>query len=154
MIDRLRRRVDLAAAAISGIVAGATYIATMEVDNRITGIDVDDVKLVGRPFVREPESAKIAGLPIHFVNSIAIALVYAAVARDRLPGPSWLRGATFAAIEGTVLYPLAALEDYHPGIRNGEIDRYWTLKAYLQSIPRHITYGAVLGSLYDRLRKA
>ena len=40
------------------------------------------------------------------------------------------------------------------GIRDGQIDRYWPLTAYLLSIPRHVTYGAVLGSLYERLRRA
>jgi len=27
------------------------------------------------------------------------------------------------------------------------------MRAYLQSIPRHITYGAVVGTLYERLRR-
>ena len=153
MALRSRKRVDVGAAVIAGFAAGAAYVATMEVDNRLTGINEDDLKLLGRPLAADPGKAKIAGVPVHFGNSVALALLYAAVAHDRLPGPPWLRGALFATLEDTVLYPLAMLERFHPGVRDGQIDRYWTLPAYLLSIPRHITYGAVLGSVYDRLRR-
>jgi hypothetical protein len=145
------RRVDPAAAVIAGLAAGATYVATMEVDNRITGVNEDDLKILGRPFVEDSNRAKLIGVPIHFGNSIALAMIYGAIARDRLPGPPWFRGAVFATVENTVLYPLAMLEQHHPAVRNGEVDRYWTWRAYLQSIPRHVTYGAVLGLLYERL---
>jgi hypothetical protein len=152
VLKRLTGDVDVNAATIAGLAAGAVFVATMEIDTRVTGMAIDDLALLGRPFVRGPEHARLAGAPIHFGNSAALAIAYAAVAHDRLPGAPWLRGVLFALVEGTVLYPLAALEQHHPGIRKGEIDRYWSLRAYLQSIPRHITYGAVLGSLYDRLR--
>ena len=154
MALRLRPRIDGKAAAIAGLAAGATYVATMEIDNRLAGINEDDLKLLGRPIAADPAMAKIAGIPVHFGNSVALALLYAAVAHDRLPGPPWLRGALFATIEDTVLYPLAMLEQFHPGVRDGQVDRYWTLPAYLLSIPRHVTYGAVLGSLYERLRSS
>jgi hypothetical protein len=151
MLGIRKKHVDYGAATLAGLAAGAVYVATMEVDNRVTGMEIDDLELLGRPFVDGPEGAKLAGAPIHFGNSVAFAIAYAAIAHDRLPGPPWMRGVLFALVENTLLYPIAALEQHHPGIRKGEIDRYWSLKAYLQSIPRHITYGAVLGSLYDRL---
>ena len=152
MAFRLRKQVDIGAAVLAGLAAGATYVATMEIDNRLTGINEDDLKLLGRPLAADPAMAKIAGVPVHFGNSVALALLYAAVAHDRLPGPPWLRGALFAMLEDTLLYPIAMLEQFHPGVRDGQIDRYWTLPAYRLSIPRHLTYGAVLGSLYERLR--
>jgi len=154
MAFRWRKQVDVGAAVIAGLAAGATYVATMEIDNRLTGINEDDLKLLGRPVAADPSLAKLAGVPIHFGNSVALALVYAAVAHERLPGPPWLRGAIFATLEDTLLYPIAKLENLHPGVRDGQIDRYWTLPAYLLSIPRHITYGAVLGILYERLRRS
>ena len=153
MALRSRKQVDVVAALIAGLAAGATYIVTMEIDNRLSGINEDDLKLLGRPFVADPDRAKPAGIPVHFGNSVALALAYARVAHDRLPGPPWLRGAVFATIENTALYPIAKLEGYHPGVRDGQIDRYWTLPAFLLSIPRHLTYGAVLGTLYDRIRR-
>lgn len=152
MFDTHTRSIDFGAASIAGLAAGATYVATMEIDNRLAGIDEDDLKLLGRLFVNDPARAKRAGVPIHFGNSVVLAMLYAGIAHDRIPGPFWVRGALFAIIENTVLYPLAALEDLHPGIRDGEIDRYWTWQAYLLSIPRHLAFGAVLGSLYERLR--
>ena len=154
MRDGRSSRGDPKAALIAGLAAGTAYVATMEFDNRLSGINQDDLALVGRPLVEGPDHARTVGLPIHVFNSVSLALVYAALAHDRFPGPPWFRGALFAMLEDTVLYPLALLERYHPGIRNGEIDRYWNWSAYLLSIPRHVAYGAVLGSLYERLRVA
>ncbi len=152
MVAKILKGVDVRAAAIAGLAAGAVYIVTQEIDNRLTGQNNDDLKLLGRLLVKGPEHAKLAGVLPHVVNSANLGIAYAALAHDRLPGPPWFRGALFATVENTVLYPIALLEDKHPGIRNGEIDRYLTLKAYLQSIPRHLTYGAVVGTLYERLR--
>lgn len=146
-------RVDRRAATIAGIAGGLAYVATMEIDNRLLHRDVDDLELLGRPFTDGPDGAKLIGTPIHLFNSVLLALTYAAVARDRLPGPACLKGVTFANIENTALYPIAAFESLHPGIRNGEIERYFSLASYLQSIPRHISYGAVTAALYERLRK-
>ena len=103
--------------------------------NRLTGINEDDLTLLGRPFAADPSFAKLAGVPVHLGNSVALALVYAAVAHNRIPGPPWLRGALFATLEDTMLYPIAMLEQFHPSIRDGQVDRYWTLPAYLLSIP-------------------
>ncbi len=86
---------------------------------QVTGLNVDDLQPLGRPLVNDPTDAKVAGLPIHLFNSVGPAATYAAVGRDRLPGPSWLRGVIFATIENTVLYPIAALEELHPGIEPG-----------------------------------
>lgn len=145
--------VDVLAAAVAGLAAGAAYVATMEIDNRLTGINEDDLKLLGRPFVNDPDRAKPVGVPVHFGNSVVLALAYAALAHDRLPGPPWLRGAIFATIENSALYPIAMLEEHHPGVRDGQVDRYWTLPAFLLSFPRHLAFGAVLGTIYDRLRQ-
>src|SRR4051812_4619387 len=141
MPNRWFARIDPKATVISGIGAGIVYLATMETDIRVTGLDLDDLKLLGRPFVKNAADAKLAGLPIHFVNSVALAALYGAVARPRLPGPGWFKGLTFALVENTVLFPLAVFEMSNPAIRNGEIDRYFSFKAYLQNIPRHATYG-------------
>ena len=108
------KQVDVGAAVIAGLAAGATYVATMEIDNRLTGINEDDLTLLGRPIAADPSLAKLAGVPVHFGNSVALALVYAAVAHDRLPGPPWLRGALFATLEDTLLYPIAKLEQLAP----------------------------------------
>jgi hypothetical protein len=144
--------INLKAASIAGFVAGVAYAVTAEIDNRITGQNVDDLKLLGRPFVPGPKYAKLAGIPVHLFNSVSLAWIYPRF-RHLIPGNAVTKGIIFATIENSVLYPIVALERFHPGIRNGEIERYFTLKAYLQSVPRHIAYGATVGLLYDRLAR-
>jgi hypothetical protein len=147
-------KIDLRAAAAAGASAGIAYLAMMEVDNRLTGQKLDDLLILGRPFVEDPSRARKLGVAIHLANAATLGVVYAAFMHDRLPGPAWLRGVIFGNVENTTLYPLALLEQAHPAVRAGEVDRYWTVPAYLQSIPRHVAYGAVLGWLYERLRRS
>jgi hypothetical protein len=145
-------RRNLRAAVVSGTIAGAVYVATAEIDNRITDVNLDDLKVLGWPLVEDKRHAKVIGVIPHLTFSIGLAGVYGLV-RKKLPGPGWIAGPIFALTEGTVLYPLALLENRHEGIRSGAIDRYLTLYAYLQSLPRHVTYGLVMGVLYDRISR-
>lgn len=153
-IGRLARGVDPKAAALSGLAAGIAFAAVMEADLRLTGRNVDDRVFLGRPLVpHRPEAAKGVGMLLHLLNSVGFAWLYALV-EAKLPGPPWLRGVLFFNVENVVLYPLTALlEERHPAIRDGQIDRYFTWPAFAQSIPRHVAYGVVLGPLYARLRR-
>jgi hypothetical protein len=142
---------DPRAVAISGLAAGAAFVAVLEADLRLTGRNVDDLVVLGRPFTEEPTKARAVGSAIHAVNSLALAGLYALLER-RLPGPAWLKGVIFANVENLILYPITLFEDIHPAIRTGQLDRYFNWPAFWQSVPRHIAYGAVLGALYERLR--
>lgn len=144
--------IDARAAILSGLAAGAVFVAVLEADVRLTGNNVDDRIFLGRPLVREPERAVAVGSVLHGVNSVGFAFLYASL-RDRFSGPPWLRGVFFFNLENLALYPLLALERWHPAVRDGQLDRYWTWPSFLQSIPRHAAYGAVLGVLYERLRR-
>lgn len=141
---------DFPTVAIAGLAAGAAYVVTQELDIRLTGRNVDDLAALGRFIVRQPRQARLVGLAIHLINSVVLALIYSRV-KSKLPGPPAVRGATFAAIENLALYPITMFDENHPGIRDGSIARYWTWPAFLQSIPRHLVYGAVLGVLLRRL---
>ena len=143
---------DALTAVLAGLLAGAVFVVVLEADLRLTGRNVDDLTLLGGPFLREPRRARAAGAAIHAVNSVALAALYTRLA-DRLPGPPWLRGVLFANVENGLLYPLTAFEDRQPAIRDGRLDRYWSWSAFLQSIPRHVAYGVALGSVYHRLRR-
>ncbi len=136
---------------ISGLAAGAAFVAVLEVDLRLTGRNVDDLLILGRPLAEEPATARAVGGAIHAINSLALATLYATL-EPRLPGPAWLKGVVFASVENVILYPITLFEDIHPAIHLGEVDRYFTWPAFWQSVPRHIAFGAVLGVLYDRLR--
>ena len=138
---------------ISGLAAGAAFVAVQEADLRLTGRNVDDLTILGRPFAEEPTKARAIGAAIHAVNSLALATLYAML-EPRLPGPAWWKGVVFTNIENVVLYPITMFEEIHPAIRLGEVDRYFTWPAFWQSVPRHIAYGAMLGFVYDRLRSA
>jgi hypothetical protein len=148
-----QREQEALAVVVSGLAAGAAFAAVLEADLRLTGRNVDDLIFLGRPLVKNPQRARRAGAAIHAVNSVALAALYTRFA-DRLPGPPWLRGVIFANVENTLLYPLTAFEKFHPAIRDGQLDHYFTWPAFAQSIPRHIAYGAVVGALYARLRSS
>ncbi len=150
-LRRRTRELDPKAVAISGLAAGAAYVAVLEADLRLTGRNLDDLMILGRPFTEEPERARALGGAIHAMNSLALASLYAVLER-RIPGPPWLKGVIFANVENVILYPITLFEDIHPAIRTGLVDRYFTWPAFWQSVPRHIAIGAVLGVLYDRLR--
>jgi hypothetical protein len=151
MVRKATSETDLNAAIVSGLVAGAAFALVLEADLRITGRNVDDLIVLGRPFVHDPKNARRVGIAIHMMNAVALAALYATLA-NRIPGPPWLKGVIFANAENLVLYPITVLEDLHPAIRDGQVDRYFNWPAFWQSVPRHIAYGAVLGALYDRLR--
>ena len=155
MVKRLLKRaedVDPKAVVASGLVAGAAFVAVLEADLRLTGRNVDDLIILGRPFVADPRHARAAGGAIHAVNSIGLAAVYAFV-EPHLPGPPWWRGVLYANVENMILYPITRFEDHHPAVRDGQVDGYANWPAFWQSVPRHVAYGAVLGALYARLRK-
>ena len=150
-LGRQVRGLDAKTVVISGLAAGAAFVAVLEADLRLTGRNVDDLTILGRPFAEEPTKARAIGAVIHAVNSLALSALYATL-EPRMPGPAWWKGVVFANIENVVLYPSTVFEDIHPAIRLGEVGRYFTWPAFWQSVPRHIAYGAVLGIVYDRLR--
>ena len=151
----LRARVpklDPKAVAVSGLAAGAAFVVVLEADLRLTGRNVDDLIVLGRPFVEDPNNARTVGTAIHAVNSLVLAGLYAVFERG-FPGPPWLKGVVFANVENLILYPLTIFEDKHPAIRDGQVDRYFNWFAFWQSVPRHVAYGAVLGTLYNRMKR-
>lgn len=154
MLDRfakIRRSVDFKAAAVAGVAGGAAYVVVMEIDNRLSGCNLDDLTLLGWFVVTDKSHAKLAGVPLHLANSISLATLYGATIARWAPGPGWFRGLVFAGIETVALFPTAALENHHPAIQQGKLDRFWNRKAFLLSIPRHAAYGLVLGGVYERL---
>ena len=44
------------------------------------------------------------------------------------------------------------LRTLHPAIRDGQLDDYWSLPAFVESLPPHLVYGAIVGPLYERFR--
>lgn len=150
ILRKVVRELDSKAVIVSGLAAGAAFAAVLEADLRLTGRKVDDLIVLGRPFVKDPSRARVAGVAIHAVNSVALAGLYAML-EQQISGPPWFKGVLFANVENVLLYPITVFEDKHPAIRDGQVDRYFNWPAFWQSVPRHVAYGAVLGILYHRL---
>ncbi len=138
--------------ALAGIPAGLAYLATEWVDNRLSRRRLHDMQLLARPFVRSPRRANLLGFGMHIGNSMVIGAIYGSIAEPHLPGPPLVKGSLFVAIENTILYPVLALERFHPARKTNDMGSYWSVRSYLWTMPRHFAYGAVLGSLYARLR--
>lgn len=147
----MKNKPDFSAAAVAGLAGGAAFAAVLEVDLRLTGNNVDDFILLGRPLVRHREKARNAGIGVHAVNSVALACLYALL-EQRIPGPPWFKGALFANVENVLLYPLTMFEKFHPAARDGQVDKYFTWPSFWQSVPRHVAYGLVVGVIYSRLQ--
>lgn len=137
----------LAAGSTAGIVAALAYAAELEWDLRAFHHNTDDLTLIGRLVTNDPEVMRKIGLGLHLMNGAALGGLYAIFVHDRMAGPPAVRGITFGLAETVALYPLALLEDIHPGIREGRLDRYVHPTAFVQNIFRHVVYGAVLGPL-------
>src|SRR4051794_7989108 len=71
------RRPDIRAAVIAGITAGAGYLVQQEIDNRLTGRNLDDLLLLSRPIAKTKLRAKTLGCLIHVTNSAGIGMIYA-----------------------------------------------------------------------------
>lgn len=139
--------------AVAGVAAAFAYAIEQEIDLRVFDHDADDLVLLGGLFCRKRDEARSIGLIMHLANGAIAGVVYARYFHDRLPGPSAIRGATFALTETIAIYPLALLQDHHPAIRRGELGRYWNRTAFIQSILRHVALGVVLGPVTARLHR-
>jgi hypothetical protein len=132
---------------VSGLVSGAAYLGAQAVDIALTGRQTDDRLLVGRLLPVDKSQAPIVGTAAHLVNSVVFAAVFDCVVKGALSGPMWRRGLTFAMAETVALYPLAIFEDFHPGVRDGQLDSYQHPVAFAQQVWRHAAIGVTLGAM-------
>lgn len=135
---------------LAGITAGTAYLLAQSIDLAITRHKADDRVLLARLLPIRKEQAVPVGTAMHLVNSVVFSAAFRLVGRDLLSGPMWLRGVTFATIEAVVLHPLVLFEDFHPALRDGQMDSYQSWTAFAQSLWRHVVLGAVLGLLTPR----
>jgi len=152
-LNGIRKTVDFRAATVAGLAAGTAYVVMMEIDTRLSGKKLDDLILLGWPLVKDKRHAKAAGMAPHLMNSVSLAMLYGATGARKLPGPGWFRGLVSTSVETVGLYPTAILENHHPAIREGTLDRFWNWPAFWLSVPRHVVFGLTLGALYERLAK-
>lgn len=138
-------------AALVGLVATLAYSAVMESDQRLFHNHLSDVRFIQGMIEGEKKKPGIYALSwaIHLLNGVALAEIYAAVAKRFLPGPAWLRGSIFGELFVAAIWWLTPLADkHHPLIKNGEMPKLATWKSFNQNLLRHFVYGIVLGLLY------
>ena len=137
-------------AALAGLAGAAAYLAEQYLDLRLLRFPGDDVRLLGMAVTARDPAWRAAGLAIHAANGVALALLYAALLRNRLPGSPVQRGLLLGQLENAVLWPLVPLviDRCHPAIRAGRMPRHNTRAYAAQAVLRHAAYGAVLGGLY------
>lgn len=139
---------DLETSIPAGLAAGTAYLGAMWLDNKLSSWEFDDLKLVGQLFTTKSPIWQLQALTGHYGFSITMATLYVRYARQRLPGPNWLRGILFMMIENTLLYPAAkVIDSFHAGMKAGQLPPLLNKKSFLGQITRHIAFGAVLGIL-------
>ena len=146
----MEKRFDAPRAVLAGLAGAAAYLAEQSLDLALLRFPGDDLKLLGMIATRRDPAWRVAGVAMHAANGAAVGLVYAALARDRLPGAPAVRGLLLAQVENAILWPVIPLiiDRYHPAIRASRLPRLATPAYAVQSVLRHAAYGAVLGAVY------
>ena len=100
-------------------IAAAAWLALHPLTRRVSGIDFDDSRLLGRMVVPNGRW-RLVGTVMHLVNGA----VFGALFVKSLKRPSVGKGLAAAQIENAVLWPtLALIDPIHPDRRNGHWPR-------------------------------
>jgi hypothetical protein len=138
-------------AAWAGLLATIVYSIAMEGDKFLVGNRFNDVRFIEGLIGGKQRStfSSLISWTIHLLNGVALAEIYAAVAKRFLPGPDWLKGSIFGELFIAGAWWLTPLADkHHPLIKNGEMPQLFTRKAFIQNLVRHLAFGLTLGLLY------
>ncbi|SRR5579875_63575 len=141
-------------AALAGAAASAAYAVEMYADMAVTGSPLDDVQLLEGMARGKRARVPALGMALHLLNGAVLGEVYAAIAERYLPGPAWLRGATFGMTFLLAAWPATLLVDkYHPLIKRGELPMFNRPVAFGQNVARHLVFGVALALVYQALAK-
>lgn len=139
------------AGALAGAVASGAYAVVQAVDLEMLDYPTDDFVLLGRMVTDDEGLIRPIGAAMHVTNGALLGIAYALIARDRLPGSPLVKGFSWTMMETFGLYPMAFLENLHPGIREGRLPSYLSGKGFAQQLVRHVAYGLVLGPVTERI---
>lgn len=142
-----------AAGAVAGLIAGAAFLLAMALDIALTRYRSNDLRLLSGIVPGFGRLWPVLGTVIHLVNGAALGAVYAHI-EDRFSGPGWFKGIAFGLVENALLWPVIVMLDrVHPDIRAGTLPKFNRATPFLQEVFRHVVYGAVLGWVYEGLRR-
>ena len=142
-----------AAGIVAGLVAGVAFLVAMALDILLTRSRANDLRLLSGMVPGMGRFWPVLGTVMHMVNGAALGALYAHI-EHKFPGPGWVKGTVFALVENTLLWPIiTVLDRVHPEIRSGRLPAFNRPVPFLQEVFRHVVYGAVLGWVYERLRR-
>lgn len=139
--------VNFSSALFTGLAAGYAMAFTGYWVEGLLGLPRVDLRDIGRIWVgQDGPSTWWAGLFIQAVESVLLAIAYAALFYRRLPGPPWLRGLTF----GLLLWIAGIAVTLVGKAAGGRVFRTFVLsRSYVAgNFLQHVVYGLVLGALY------
>jgi hypothetical protein len=143
-------------AARAGLIATLVYSIAMEGDKHLVDNRFNDVRFIEGLISGKKRStfSLLLSWIIHLLNGVALAEIYAAIAKRFLPGPDWLKGSLFGEIFIVGAWWLTPIADkHHPLIQTGELSPLFTWKAFIQNLIRHLAFGLTLGLLYREREK-
>jgi hypothetical protein len=132
--------------ALAGAAAAAVWAAQQPLDQRVFGVEYDDVELLGR-FVTDGPAAYPIGLALHIANGALFGAVF-----EHAGGHGVVRGVLAAQLENVALWPgMVIVDRVHPDRRAG----VWpplllNRRVFAYEVTVHALFGAVLGLLTRR----
>jgi hypothetical protein len=140
------------AGAIAGVPGGIAHALVNEIDRRVLNYDADDLLLVTGSFIGDKGKARTIGLFMHLGFAMAFGAAYAVVLNPKDDRDAVGRGIGAGLMENTILWPLVIpLDEHHPYIRDGRIDKFNHPISLLQANLRHIALGYGLGKTYPSI---
>ncbi|HEY4279815.1 MAG TPA: hypothetical protein VGM91_16435 [Conexibacter sp.] len=136
--------------AVAGGIAAGVWALQQPLDKRAFRSRYDDVELLGRFVTRERGGWQAPGLALHVQNGMVFGALYSQLA-PRLPGPPAARGVQVALAEHVALWPLGRLSDRRHPARARLPRLTGNRRAFWQAAWRHALFGALLGTLEQRL---
>lgn len=141
------------AGAISGVPAGLAHALVNEIDRRALRHDADDLLLLSGMVIEDRSTARRVGLLAHLCTAMGFGAVWAIALRPTDERNAVRKGIAAGLVENTVLWPLVIpLDNHHPYILQGRMDRFNHPISYIQACLRHVALGYVLGKTYPRVR--
>ena len=140
------------AGSLAGLIGGACHAAVNEIDRRMLRHNADDLTMLGGVFTDNHALARRLGLGMHLGFAMSFGASYAAILHPQDKDDALRKAVAAAMIENFGLYPLVfPLEDKHPYIRDGRLDRFAHPTALGQATLRHLALGIGIGKMYPTM---
>ena len=140
------RQVDFASVIVAGTIAGYVMAIAGLWAGRVPGLVAVDIADFGRRYMASDRpSAWFFGLASHLVNSVLLALLFAAAIVPNSGWPPWLAGAAFGAVlslslAGALVAPMSGLGFMGWKTRSPRFA--------VTSVLIHVAWGALVGLIY------